>query len=192
MRTSTATIILVSAVVALGGPATVSGAGQSDGADRGFVKTFYYPPADRDMGRLYRPALNLLREARSLPEKVELASPPAAAKGTQTERTKEYRKEFIRIVSEPVVPLKKQARLWARTGAWSKAADAYARLSEQAPQNKHYRLMHALAGRLASGKPIKEKNLDVVLDEEGSSSAWEKWVRQTEDFSRTLKKRSAK
>lgn len=147
------------------------------------------PVQDPDAGRLYEKAARLLERAREMPSEIEIPRPAAPPPETSAEKpepgspettaepspAEEEKPAWRRVLEKSVVEAEKLAYTHYQAGQYGRAAELYAGLREQQPDNLHLLAMLFLCERNA-GKADRAAALLQELRSDAQRSEWARWV----------------
>jgi len=193
----------IGALVLAGCLAVLAGAADAQeercpATDESFLHAYYYPPDDRNQGRLYPAAADLLNAARRMPDKIRLggaasAQKPAEARqtprkepgveqpsnetgGTHTETGPQSPGRWVSVLNFPVVSEEKLAYAYYAARSYKEAANIYRRLRGQAPDDLHLLLMLALCERNVGNNEKAEELLSDVDQNNAEAQGWAGWM----------------
>lgn len=167
--------------------------------ERFWVPAVYRPLDDPDLGRLYRPAVELLHAARSLPKSIDLgeaasaggevvpAEPPPAAREEAVEPSAPSApgpERWVIVSDRPVVGEEDLAYAYFRGGYYTEAAETYRRLLEGSSGDSHLLIMLMLAER-NSGNDQEVGTLLAELEKDEDTRQWAEWIAHMMSLSKT-------
>lgn len=173
--------------------------------DEKFLKTYYYPAEDPNLGKLYPEAAGLMKALRNnMPRAIEVEMPKAEVKGTgeveepdakgatripPPERPSLAAPEgWVSVLDRPVVAKEKLAHTYFLAGAYKEAAGVYRSLMDDMPGDPHLTVMLALCERNSGNCEGASKLLEEAAQKDRRLTQWVRWTKEMTKLDSDVKK----
>ncbi len=174
--------IAIATLLAFGIAAAVRAAEEEDATPPQRLEQSYHAPLeDPDLGRLYEPAAELLKEARQMPETLREFEPPppaeeeAAPEPAALEEPPPLPERWISAVDGLVGDEEDLAAVYYKAGSYERAARTYRRLLERDPDSEHLVVM-LLLSEANTGNSKEATKLLRELDPQSPRRSWAEWL----------------
>lgn len=141
---------------------------------------------DEKMESLLQSAGELLSEARTLPEDLDIYDRKERGPEETESGDSEEDEGWVKLVDPPAVPRARFARMCEKAGRYEHAAELYSELIKKHPGQKHYQKMWFICRRLSGDK------LDAIRAEmeergmEAPEQSWLEWAKEVDHLSSSL------